>query len=75
MPPPIETHWYDDKAYSTKPGLKQEIEAAVRAQAPADASAAYIANGWHTSRSDNRDHGTVDYERGESVERKHVYPR
>lgn len=43
MPPPIETHWYDDKAYSTKPVLKQEIEAAVRAQAPADASAAYIA--------------------------------
>lgn len=43
MSPPIETHWYDNKAYSTKPDLKQEIEAAVRAQAPADASAAYIA--------------------------------
>lgn len=32
-------------------------------------------NGWHTSKLDNREHGTVDYERGESVERKHVYPR
>ncbi|KAH0350719.1 hypothetical protein KCU83_g4708, partial [Aureobasidium melanogenum] len=75
MSPPIETHWYDDKAYSTKPDLKQEIEAAVRAQAPADASAAYIVSGWHKSRSDNRNHGTVDYDRGESVERRHIYPR
>ncbi|CAD0087435.1 unnamed protein product, partial [Aureobasidium mustum] len=73
MSAPIETHWYDDKAYSTKPDVKQEIEAAVRAQAPADASAAYIA-GWHTSRSDGRDHGTADYDRGESLERRHIYP-
>lgn len=35
MFPPIETHWYYNKAYLTKPYLKQEIEAAVRAQAPA----------------------------------------
>ena len=43
MSAPIETHWYDDNAYSTKQDVKQEIEAAVRAQAPADAFAAYIA--------------------------------
>lgn len=43
MSAPIEIHWHDDNAYSTKTDMKQETEAAVRAQAPADASAAYIA--------------------------------
>ncbi|KAH0369430.1 hypothetical protein KCU65_g3246, partial [Aureobasidium melanogenum] len=72
MSPPIETYWYDDKAYSTKPDVKKEIEAAVRAQAPADAFAAYIANGWHQSGSNDRVHGTVDYHRGQGVERRHI---
>ncbi|CAD0105839.1 unnamed protein product, partial [Aureobasidium uvarum] len=64
---PMPTYWHNDSAYSRKPDIKQEIEGAARAQAPPGADGAWIT-------SDHLNHGTVDYARGESKERRHIYP-
>ncbi|GAW24789.1 hypothetical protein ANO14919_143830 [Xylariales sp. No.14919] len=60
--------------YRARPGMKNMIIRLVVAQAPPGSVSAIVVNGWHTSRSDSRDHCTVDYnnKRGKLIERVHV---
>ncbi|KAF5601740.1 hypothetical protein FPCIR_2174 [Fusarium pseudocircinatum] len=43
------------------------------AQAPANAIRASVVNGWHTSKSDEKQHCTVDYRCNGKIKRRHVY--
>jgi len=49
--------------FQHNPTKKANVEATIQASAstPADATSAVIIVGWHTSKSDRRNHITVDY--------------
>ncbi|KAG5750144.1 hypothetical protein H9Q70_007208 [Fusarium xylarioides] len=47
--------------YSNKAAEKASIINLVVANAPPGAARAVVVNGWHTSRSDRRNHCTVDF--------------
>ncbi|KAL5046481.1 hypothetical protein BDW71DRAFT_207275 [Aspergillus fruticulosus] len=60
--------------YSNNTSEKTRIINLVISQAPTGAASATVVNGWHTSRSDRRQHCTVDYydAAGDRISREHV---
>ncbi|EEP75984.1 predicted protein [Uncinocarpus reesii 1704] len=60
--------------YSNNPAERMRIINLVISQAPARAASASVVNGWHTSRSDRRQHCTVDYydAAGSRISRNHI---
>ncbi|OQD72021.1 hypothetical protein PENPOL_c001G06781 [Penicillium polonicum] len=60
--------------YSNNPSKKTSVINLVISQAPSGAMSATIVNGWHTSRSDKRQHCTVDYYNaaGDRLSRQHI---
>ncbi|THX23735.1 hypothetical protein D6C76_09896 [Aureobasidium pullulans] len=78
MTNPIPVDWYQPNSYTStaeKRAERERIEAAAQANAPPNTVEVKIANVWHSSWSDRRDHATVDYKDiFERVERTHIYP-
>ncbi|KAK8074106.1 hypothetical protein PG994_005005 [Apiospora phragmitis] len=60
--------------YGKRPAEKTRIIGLILANAPAGAGRASVVNGWHTSKSDRRQHCTVDFydANGSLISRKHV---
>ncbi|KAJ9651756.1 hypothetical protein H2198_008989 [Neophaeococcomyces mojaviensis] len=60
--------------YINKPTIKADIVRRVKAAVPVGAVSAVVVNGWHTSRSDKRNHCTVDYKNssGQKILRDHI---
>ncbi|KAI0403510.1 hypothetical protein F4802DRAFT_599106 [Xylaria palmicola] len=60
--------------YDRDHSVRSRIIRLVVEQAPPEAYSATVVNGWHTSRSDRRQHCTVDYKdiNGVRIRRRHI---
>ncbi|KAA8899151.1 hypothetical protein FN846DRAFT_960941 [Sphaerosporella brunnea] len=60
--------------YKSNRPMKNQIISKVQSQAPVGAASATVVGGWHSSRSDARNHITVDYydDSGTHMSREHV---